>query len=122
LDTPGFYAEPGPLAAVMQANRAVAQSVEATGRQISAALAALPKPQQDELVHRNVVANIHLSALPTLVATIRRTGQSAASIAAAIAGSENDVTLAVPTSTAPVSITRASGGFLSISLPAVVGG
>ena len=121
LDVPGFYAEPGPLAALSEVSRAMAQSVANSARQISDALSDLPKPQQDEIVHHNVVANIRLSGLPTMVAAFRPAQGSSAVIGAAIEGSSDDLLISMPTAPSPVRMARVSVGFASISVPNVVG-
>ena len=121
LDIPGFYAESGPLAALAQANRSIAESVASVGRQLSEALSELPKAQQDEIVHRNVLANIRLSNSPTLVAAVREMHATSAVIGAAIQGTTEHLILTVPTSAEPVTLPRQSGGFLSIGIASVVG-
>ena len=121
LDTPGFYAEPGPLAALTQANRALAQSVASIGRQLTEALSEMPKAEQDEIVHHNVLANIRLSGFPTMVAAFRESQATSAVIGAAVEGSSDDLVISMPTTQTPVRMGRVNIGFLSISIPYVAG-
>ncbi|MCA9769531.1 MAG: Ig-like domain-containing protein, partial [Gemmatimonadetes bacterium] len=123
LDIPGFYAEPGPLAAVELAQDAIAAELLATLGRLGPKLDQLPKAQRDQIVHQNLVAWMRFAQRPALF-TFPQPGLSMPGAALVTSADGNGMTVEVPSASAPVSVgigavgyapfTFASGGLVPV--------
>lgn len=123
LDIPGFYAEPGPLAAIQIVEEMLADDVRAAVENLEPMLDQLPKDERDNLVHQNLVAWMHFTDQPPMFA-FRTPDQSAIGAALATSADLDGMTIELSSEPGPVSVpigavgyapfTFASGGLVPV--------
>jgi hypothetical protein len=119
LDTPGFYAEAGPLAAVQMANREIAEGLQAALQAVQQAFQSTPsRSERDAIVHLHVLASLRLTSAPALVGLVTE-GAGDAVLATAYQGTETELVVALPTAGGAASVQRGPGGFLPLPVRAV---
>lgn len=99
--TPGFYMEPGPLAAAEISQQAMQAQVGQAVSQLQAYYANKSETERNRLVHENVVAWMRFSQRPALVGFLQEQGKPP-SATVVTAGSADDWTAAHPCADQPV--------------------